>query len=207
MTHELSPKGDRRRTQIMDAAVKLFGEVGYRSTSLRDIATRVGITHPGLLYHFNSKEDLLLAVLARRDEEDLVRFSMIGLPPATGLGRLLELIAANAERRTIVELFTQLSAEATDPGHPAHDHFTRRYRDVVAGLTHNLEEIGREGHLREGIDPGCAARRLVALMDGLQVQWLYDPSVDMHTVFARALDDLLTVPLADLVLSESARAA
>ena len=64
MTHELSPKGDRRRTQIMDAAVKLFGEVGYRSTSLRDIATRVGITHPGLLYHFNSKEDLLLAVLA-----------------------------------------------------------------------------------------------------------------------------------------------
>lgn len=197
--HVTSPKGDRRRTQILDEAVRLFGEVGYRGTSLRDIAGRVGITHPGLLYHFHSKEELLLAVLARRDEEDGQRFGADSGEPLESLRGLVRTMEHNQARRGIVELFTTLSAEATDASHPAHDYFRTRYQDLVAAETRVFEGLAGRGLLAEGIVPAEAARSLVALMDGLQVQWLYQPDrVQLGLEVEHHLDRLLVRPLAEL---------
>src|SRR5689334_24653042 len=60
-------RGDARRQQILDAAVELFAEKGYRSTGIAQLADTVGMTHPGLLYYFGSKERLLLEVVAERN--------------------------------------------------------------------------------------------------------------------------------------------
>src|SRR4051794_13431713 len=68
-------KGRAKRQDILDQATALFGEAGYRGTSLREIAARCGLSHPGLLHHFPTKESLLLAVLEHRDAEDQVRIS------------------------------------------------------------------------------------------------------------------------------------
>jgi len=53
---------DNRRTLLLDEAARLFGTRGYDSTSMRDIATAVGMLPGSLYYHFPSKEDLLIAV-------------------------------------------------------------------------------------------------------------------------------------------------
>ena len=58
-------KGDRTALQILDAAEDLFGEYGFSGTTLRDVATRVGIQIPSLYNHFESKEALYAAVLER----------------------------------------------------------------------------------------------------------------------------------------------
>nr|MYU47886.1 TetR family transcriptional regulator [Streptomyces sp. SID7803] len=63
-------KGRAKREEILDQAMAMFGEAGYRGASLRVIATRCGISHPGLLHHFPTKESLLLAVLEHRDAVD-----------------------------------------------------------------------------------------------------------------------------------------
>lgn len=53
---------EERRAVLLDAAARLFKETGYGGTSMRDLASAVGIL-PGSLYHyFDSKGDLLLAV-------------------------------------------------------------------------------------------------------------------------------------------------
>lgn len=59
--------GDTRE-RILDVALELFTEHGYDSTSLRQIAERLGLTKAALYYHFESKEDLLQALHLRLQE-------------------------------------------------------------------------------------------------------------------------------------------
>jgi AcrR family transcriptional regulator len=172
-------KGRAKRAELIERATTLFGEAGYRGASLREIAARCGISHAGLLHHFPSKEALLTAVLAHRDDADAGFVDPAG-DPVQVLKGFVDLAAANAARRGIVELYTVLAAEATAVDHPAHDHFVRRYERVVGMAGETFRRAQAAGLLRDGVDPAVAARSLVALMDGLQVQWLLaDGELDM----------------------------
>lgn len=195
MAGENLTKGGRRREQILTAAVELFGEVGYRGTSLRDIAQRVGITHPGLLYHFHSKQELLSAVLARRDASDETTFGLHDQPSGREQAKLiLELAEHNSKTPGIIELFATLSAEATDPEHPAHEYFKDRYQMVTGAFRSMFEGLAADGDLVADVDAEVMGVTMVALMDGLQVQWLYSPdTVDV----AQALRNFLRVYLKD----------
>jgi AcrR family transcriptional regulator len=58
-----------RERQILDAAVAVFGELGYQNASMDQVAERVGVTKPVLYTHFGSKHGLLLACIARARAE------------------------------------------------------------------------------------------------------------------------------------------
>jgi AcrR family transcriptional regulator len=58
-----------RERQILDAALAVFGERGYRNASMDQVAERVGVTKPVLYTHFGSKDGLLLACIARARAE------------------------------------------------------------------------------------------------------------------------------------------
>ena len=182
-------KGRAKRREILDQAMALFGEVGYRGASLREIAARCGISHPGLLHHFPTKESLLLAVLEHRDEVDI---AWVGLDQTDGvvtLRRLVELVELNAGRRNIVELYAVLSAEATSAEHPAHAFFVERYQTSVGAAVAACE-------LRPEVDPEIAGRQLIALMDGMQVQWLLDGGrTDMIGAVRALVSSHLTIEL------------
>lgn len=166
-------KGVEMRARAVEVAVRMFSQNGYRATSMREVAAELGATHTGLKHHFPSKEALLTAVLQYRDEIDDAVLEEDLAGGDDRLTAILHLVQRNAERRALIELFTTLAAEATDPTHPAHAYFDARYRKVVASLTAMFARLGDEGRLRPGVDPGWAARTTVAIMDGLQVQWLY----------------------------------
>src|SRR3954453_17595535 len=52
------------RREILEAAGAAFVELGYDAASLEEIAQRVGVTRTGVLYHFHSKEELLIGLVA-----------------------------------------------------------------------------------------------------------------------------------------------
>lgn len=170
-------KSEAKRQAILDAALEVFAESGYRSGSLRDIAARVGMSEAGLLHHFPNKSALLAAVLERRDQHSVSFVSEEDADGVTTLRGLVELAAYNASVPGVVELYTTLSAEATAPDHPAHDYFVRRYEWTRGMIGSAFEKIDRDGLLADGIDPARAAIATVAMMDGLQVQWLLDRTV------------------------------
>lgn len=187
-------KGRAKRREILDQAMALFGEAGYRGASLREIAARCGLSHAGLLHHFPTKQALLLAVLEHRDEVDGARLADGG----TGLAFLrgmADLASLNATRPGIVELFTVLSAEATAVHHPAHAYFVRRYETTVRTTELAYEQARADGVLRPGVEPAAAARQFVALMDGLQIQWLLGHRrLDMAAILRAHLQAQSTVP-------------
>lgn len=88
-----------------------------------------------------------------------------------------------------------LSAESVTEGHPAQDFFRDRYAGLRTMVSEALAEASELGETRPGLDVEEAATAIVAVMDGLQIQWLLAPgSVDM----AASTDRVITALLADL---------
>lgn len=189
-------KGRIRREDIITAAASLYGEVGYHGASLREIAKRVGITHAGLLYYFPTKEALLAAVLERRDAEDSERERLHAAPGLDMMRRFVTLAEHNVRHPGIVDLYSRLAAEAIAADHPAHDYFVRHYDKARGDVRESFAIMAERGELRADADPGLAALTFIALMDGLQVQWLTMPdAVDLVASVRFYLAGLLTVPL------------
>lgn len=178
------PAEDRQR-QVLDVATRLIAERGYWGMSLREVASACGVSLGAVLHHFSSKDALLLAVLAHRDRLDIAALEDVFgpvtawlEPPRVTLAALCAaIVARNAEQPEIVRLYSVLAAEALDPRHPAHDHFADRQRNALAGLALFAPA---------GCDADAAAARALALMDGLQLQWLRDPSRDWLADWRRA---------------------
>jgi AcrR family transcriptional regulator len=189
-------KSASRRQEIVAAALQVFSGVGFHKGSIRDVANRVGLSQAGLLHHYPSKQLLLEAVLDWRDQDALAR---MGDEPPQGLELLKALIRLAEHNRTtpqLVELHVTVSAEGAVQDGPVHEYFVRRYGAVREMVTEAFEEAAEHGQLHPGVDCGSAARTLIALMDGLQAQWLMDPdALDMAEDMRSYLRPLVAVEL------------
>lgn len=192
-------KGRAKRQQIIETAMVVFGESGYNKSSMVEIAERCSLSRAGLSHHFSSKESLLEAVLAWRDRLDRDRFRANGSAGRDGVGILrgmVDLARHNATVPGLISLYSVLAAEAACEGHPAHEYFVARYERIVSGTSKALDQARRAGVLRDGVDPETFAVTLVALMDGLQIQWLLNSSrVDMARQLHDQIQSALLVPL------------
>lgn len=170
-------RSEERRAEIVRAALEVIAERGYRGASLAAVAERVGLTQQGLLHYFPTKDALLVAVLKERDQWDAV--------PDTKwrVDLLASLVEYNAMRPGIIQTFSALLGESVTEGHPAREYFTERYSRVRSSMAEVLRaEYG--DRLPNGLTPERTAPLLVAVMDGLQYQWLLDPeAVDMPGAF------------------------
>ncbi|MFB6477932.1 TetR family transcriptional regulator [Streptomyces virginiae] len=185
--------GDARRQKILDTAVEHFAQWGFNASSLTRIAADCGITQGGLLHHFRGKEDLLLSVLAQSERHDVERlFSEPAASVAAHFATVVDLAADNERRPGIVRMFNTLVGESGNPEHPAHAYFTRRYTRVLAYTVDLLEAGVARGELRPDTDCEAVGREIVAVMDGLQIQWVLTPdTVDMPARLRGFLDRLL----------------
>lgn len=188
MTRSRNVRGVEREAAILTVATRLFGTKGFHAVSLREVSAAACITHPTLLHYFPSKEALLDAVLAAKDLSiaDQVR----GLRTKDQLVKVMgKLKADNVDEPGFVTLLMQMIAEATDPDHPAHAHLRDRYLDVVTGMEDDLSHL--DSPLPEGLTPVDATRLLMAVSDGLNLQWLYSPDdfdpVGLSTIASRLI--------------------
>lgn len=182
---------DARRAAVVEAASRLFAEQGYHRTSLAQVARAAGVSQTGLLHHFKGKDVLLLAVLGFHDRSRAARFD----PPAHGLRRLLDhmLDTLREEVRSpgLTRLFATTAGEATDPAHPAHDYFRRRFELMRENNARAVRASIDAGLVRADVDPEALGRALVAVADGLTAQWLMDPSFDVVQHVRKHLEMLM----------------
>jgi AcrR family transcriptional regulator len=198
--HSTQPRGPyaktaARRAAIIEAAREGFVENGYAETSMRDIAKRAGMTHAGLLHHFDSKADLLLEVL--REHDDLVERRISELIDAgySHARRTAQILHEGFREPELVRLWAVLLSAAARAEHPAHDHFVGRYERYRSMLAGELAAV--DSGLALGVDAERAATLLIAALDGLALQSLLDPQLDMAACVAE-LYRLLTPGAADV---------
>ncbi|MFG1782461.1 TetR/AcrR family transcriptional regulator [Rhodococcus oryzae] len=174
-------RAEARREAILDAAMAEIAERGYRATTLAAVAERVGLTQPGVLHYFPSKKRLLIGVLEARDQWDTA--ALLARSTDVRLSHLEQIVEFNAGRPGVVQTYTALAAESTTGQHPAREYFTERYAAARGAFAELLsKEFG--DRLPGGLTPEQAAPMLIAMLDGMQIQWLLAPDeVDMTAAF------------------------
>lgn len=182
-------KGLAKREEILDAALRVVAEHGYRKASVREIADAVELSPAGLLHYFGSKEELFVSILAARDARDEDRVASEDIVEG-----LLEIVGRNTAVPGLVQLYAQLAAEAADPEHPARAFFAHRTARLEGYAIAELEAAQRAGRIRSDLDPAWIIRSVHALADGLQTAWLIDRDIDMAADLRRFIALLEPAP-------------
>jgi AcrR family transcriptional regulator len=184
-------KGVARRQEILDRAIEVFAERGSDRTSLRSIAREVGVTHAALTHYFGSLEELLVEVYRESERRGGGDTRGADTTPVETMRRSAR---ENRAVAGLVQLYSTLVAAALEEGHPAaRDFATQRFARLRADLAQRARANQREGLLRQDVDADAVAARVIAASDGLQTQWLLDPSAPQDDALA-LLEMLLAAP-------------
>jgi AcrR family transcriptional regulator len=182
----LLAKGEDRKQRILAVAQRLLTRNGWRNTTLAQIAGEAGVSPAGLLHHFESKEQLLHAVLDARDADDDAH--------ADRAGDLISEIASVADRfyrsPELVGTYSVLLAESVDPAAPLHDRLVDRYQGAVAIITELIRQGQRAGRYRMDMDVTVKAVQIIAFITGMETTWLLNPSIPLTEVFKEYSESL-----------------
>jgi AcrR family transcriptional regulator len=184
-------ESSENRKAIVRNAVEFFARSGYDKTTLQAVAERAGLTRTGLLHHFHTKEGLFVEAI--EESREWAR-SQVRLPDANGEGlagiRALRRFLGNTDDAVHVRFVQTLQAEALHDDAP--EHLTRyvhmRLAQVNAHVSQCLEEARDKGEIGAVDIPGLAAM-ITGTINGLQMQWLLDGTVDTDA----ALDALVAL--------------
>lgn len=188
-------RGEQSREAILKVAERYFGDYGYRGTSTAAIANEVGISDPGLLHHFGSKEGLLTGLLNRHYSRDVEKLHAGEKLDGHGLANTLEaIVRENVLRRNDVRLTMVLLAESISQSHPGHEYFRLRYIRAQSIFTRHFKSLQASGELSPELDSSALANVMLAVLDGLQLQWLLDAQIDMQEGI-RAFNSILLAAL------------
>ncbi|MGI8329538.1 TetR/AcrR family transcriptional regulator [Actinomadura scrupuli] len=187
-------KGVARRQEVLEVALEVLAANGLRHSSLEDIATRAGLTRPGLLHYFGTREELLVSVLRARHERDIEQAAQQDSPHEPLAARVVSGVLRQHRSPGLVRLDAAMAAEATDPAHPAHLYFRQRSRRLEHTYARAIANEIAAGRVSPDIDCDLGAQQLNSLIDGLHVQWLIDPGLDVRAILTSALRLLLPPP-------------
>lgn len=179
---------ERRRT-IASAALEIVLEKGHEALALDDVAARAGVTVAMINYHFPTRDELLVALLRVRET------AYTSQPPSSVKPWLWieDLVRDRTSNTHYLRVFGLMTAQAADPGHPAHEWAQERYDLLRQWLATLLGELQAAGQAHPEVNPEHFARQFVAAWDGLQTQWLLEPSFDLADEVSTAFRALARV--------------
>ncbi|MEV4143043.1 TetR family transcriptional regulator [Amycolatopsis sp. NPDC049691] len=195
MTAATTPKGERRRAALVEAAAKLLVEGGFDAVRHRAVAERAGLPLASTTYYFDSLEDLVTAAVEHHGQGEL----------ETGRRRLEELATRNRGVQATVELVLEmlLGPETDDPEADAEAVLLRYERLVATGrrpylrplmrtLSAQLNELLTEIFARSGTPVSAdELERLIALVDGAVVNALIAVDPAPRAAASRMLQNAL----------------
>lgn len=166
------------KRRILVAASEVIGAKGSSDATLEEIASKVGLTRAGLLHHFGSKRNLLLEVVKFRDTHDLEELQGQRMPE-NGRDYFLHLFSTmrvNETRPGIIRTFMVLAGESLVDDNPGTSYYQTRYQTLRREISHAMTDLASTHGVTIDADTcAWASAAVIAIMDGLQLQWLHAP--------------------------------
>ncbi|MFV5992930.1 TetR/AcrR family transcriptional regulator [Streptomyces sp. NPDC056231] len=139
-------RGDDTKAEIRKVAIELFTAQGYETTSLREIAERLGITKAALYYHFGSKEDIVRSLFTEHLDalDDMVAWAG-EQPPGSELrvhavDRMIDLVTAGGLSAMRFALANQRVVRDLHPGRENAFERLGELVKILAGPDASVEE-------------------------------------------------------------------
>ncbi|UQT61584.1 TetR/AcrR family transcriptional regulator [Streptomyces durmitorensis] len=162
-----------REQQMLDAAVRIFGQRGYRAASMDEIADVAGVSKPLVYLYLNSKEELFTACI-RREAAALVAAVRAGVSGGEGGGGVRGGLPADRQLWAGLQAFFTHTAERPDAwvvlhnqartqGEPFAAEVAVMREEIVAFVTSLIAEAAREAHRK----PELAEREVAGLAQAL----------------------------------------
>lgn len=156
------------RAAVIEGAASVFEELGYGNASLGDVTERAAVTKGALYFHFKSKQDLALAVIAEQHNNVRVageKIAAAGLPALETMITMCRTFGQQLLDEPVVRAGIRLTFEAS-----AFDaDVTGPYHDWIATMEHLTRQAQLDGDVRADVDAADFARFLVASFTGVQI--------------------------------------
>lgn len=179
------------RQKIIDAATALVMDKGVKGTSLADIANAAGISKGTLFYHFSAKDDLIYELTEKHFDivtrANLKRAEQMTDSPLQEIIKVSLLGILHAENRGKLNLYLLQEAVIENPA------LKKRFADKYVEFQQTMTQfINMVAPILDDEKAAAVSRLLVAVLDGLIIQWLLDPSAipinDMAAVITRIIE-------------------
>ncbi|WP_415857411.1 TetR family transcriptional regulator [Sinomonas sp. G460-2] len=192
-------KTAERRAAVARAALDIVTEKGHKALTTAEVASRAGMSETALMYHFPTRDHVLIAAMELSDEENISRLTAESIANELSTG---DWDPAGAARLVLTEdktirLLLALEAEAPNPEHPAHQYMKKHNENAILTTAANIKRRQAEGRAHPALDPVSTARQMMAVWSGLRAQWLIDPSFDFANQVAVAFRALTGEALMD----------
>jgi AcrR family transcriptional regulator len=183
----MSPKPDvseQRKAQILDAAMETFSKVGFHKARMSDIATNSGLSKGSLYWYFESKNDIIINLIARVFEPEIQDLKALLVSDTSVEERLYLYAERGAE--DILKMLKWMPL--------VYDFIALAFRqnNIKKAISHYYQQHMEilENLLQQGIDTGElelntareGAIAIGAILEGTIVLWFYDPEeIDIKT--------------------------
>jgi AcrR family transcriptional regulator len=171
-------RAQETRKQLMDAAREIFARGGFELTRLEDIAAAAGKTRGAFYAHFRDKEDIFFAIFEEDILEKKERMREPLIAATSGKERIEILVQHLAELiQRPWQMLLSLEFKAYAIRHP---HHTRRLANIYTEMCLccgeiRIDDLIPELRLEDYSAQRKQAAQFAALVDGLAINWLFDP--------------------------------
>ncbi|HEY0237123.1 MAG TPA: ScbR family autoregulator-binding transcription factor [Friedmanniella sp.] len=184
-------RGHARRASVLEGAARVFDDVGFGQSTLKQITEASGATIGSVYFYFPAKDDMALAIVDEQNSRTFAAMSAAaeGFHGIEAVIRASRAVADALLTDVIVRAGIRLSLEQGTLATPT-GQFYRAWIEALAGP---VREAADSGELRTGLEPAALARAMVSWFTGVQlVSSVLSGRADLYQALGETLDVVLT---------------
>lgn len=166
---------DNRKKAIAEATWQVILEQGMKGATVRNIARKAGLSLGALRHYFSTQEELLIYAMdlvKERVAERVEKIALKNLPPKEMvLQMLLEIVPTNETTRAEMEVWLEFVLYFRNKGNRESQN-----DGILEGIQKLLDSLDRAQFLKKEIDKDLETERLCALIDGLAIHTILNPT-------------------------------